>query len=59
MQTGSREEVGQWMCDVHNIVNERLGKPHFDCTKLAETWNCGCADELEEPEEPDTLTLNQ
>jgi FAD-linked sulfhydryl oxidase len=25
-------------------VNERLHKPEFDCTKLDETYDCGCGD---------------
>ena len=32
------------LCSVHNEVNERLGKPNFDCAKLDETYDCGCGD---------------
>lgn len=30
---------------VHNQVNDRLGKPEFDCAHLDETYDCGCGDE--------------
>lgn len=30
---------------MHNQVNERLGKPEFDCAHLDETYDCGCGDE--------------
>jgi FAD-linked sulfhydryl oxidase len=33
------------LCHVHNQVNERLGKPEFDCAHLDETYDCGCGDE--------------
>jgi hypothetical protein len=32
---------------VHNLVNERLGKPEFDCLTLNETYDCGCGPEGE------------
>ncbi|KAG5457961.1 MAG: hypothetical protein BJ554DRAFT_1912 [Olpidium bornovanus] len=41
-KTGGRREASQWACEVHNIVNERLGKPEFDCNQ------CGCDEEEEE-----------
>ncbi|RKP13783.1 ERV/ALR sulfhydryl oxidase domain-containing protein, partial [Piptocephalis cylindrospora] len=44
-QTGSRDEVTQWACKVHNIVNERLDKPQFNCSLVLETWKCGCAED--------------
>ena len=44
----NRESISQWTCKVHNIVNEKLKKPIFDCSKVGEMWKCGCAeDELE------------
>lgn len=43
----SRKTISQWACDVHNVVNERLKKPLFDCTKVAEAWKCGCAEDDE------------
>jgi hypothetical protein len=33
-----------WLCHVHNLVNERLGKPEFDCLTLDATYDCGCGD---------------
>lgn len=27
------------------MVNERLGKPEFDCLTLDETYDCGCGDD--------------
>jgi FAD-linked sulfhydryl oxidase len=29
---------------VHNEVNDRLGKPKFDCSKLDAEYDCGCGD---------------
>lgn len=37
-RTESRKEFSQWMCEAHNIVNERLGKPTFDCSVVDERW---------------------
>ncbi len=43
VQANSREELMDYLCGLHNKVNERLHKPQFDC-KLARTkWSdCGC-----------------
>ncbi|KAH6614765.1 thiamine diphosphate-binding protein [Chaetomium sp. MPI-SDFR-AT-0129] len=30
VKAGSRAELGNWMCDAHNEVNRKLGKPTFD-----------------------------
>jgi FAD-linked sulfhydryl oxidase len=38
----SREALEQWMCTMHNIVNKRLGKPEFDCTRVGQRWRDGC-----------------
>jgi FAD-linked sulfhydryl oxidase len=46
--TTSRKSVTQWACKVHNLVNERLKKEIFDCTKVDEMWKCGCAKEEED-----------
>ena len=43
--TRSREAASQWACKVHNLVNERLLKPQFDCSKVQDTWKCGCAED--------------
>jgi FAD-linked sulfhydryl oxidase len=28
----SRKDFALWLCDQHNIVNAKLGKPVFNCT---------------------------
>ncbi|CAG8685554.1 11068_t:CDS:2, partial [Acaulospora colombiana] len=40
----SREKLSQWLCNVHNEVNERLGKEKFDCSRVLERWKDGPAD---------------
>ncbi|KAJ7876082.1 ERV/ALR sulfhydryl oxidase domain-containing protein [Mycena olivaceomarginata] len=44
-QTSSRLSASIWLCSVHNVVNERLKKPQFDCAHLDDTYDCGCGDE--------------
>mmetsp|Transcript_5288 Transcript_5288/g.22472 ORF Transcript_5288/g.22472 Transcript_5288/m.22472 type:complete len:140 (-) Transcript_5288:1565-1984(-) len=34
----SNKTFTQWMCKVHNGVNEHLGKELFDCSKVDERW---------------------
>ena len=51
----NRESVSQWTCKVHNLVNERLNKPIFDCAKVGDLWKCGCAEE-EEAQKKKNLT---
>lgn len=50
-QTSSRDAAAQWGCFVHNLVNERLHKPAFDCGAVTEMYKCGCADADAEDEE--------
>ncbi|KAG2186634.1 hypothetical protein INT44_002858 [Umbelopsis vinacea] len=38
IQVGSRKKLSQWLCERHNEVNEKLGKPKFDCSKVFERW---------------------
>lgn len=40
----SRWGLSQWMCRMHNEVNERLGKPLFDCNRVDERWKDGPSD---------------
>ncbi|PVG02465.1 hypothetical protein CPB86DRAFT_822905 [Serendipita vermifera] len=47
-QTSSRKAASQWLCYVHNLVNKRLEKEEFDCTKLDDTYDCGCGDDPSE-----------
>lgn len=32
---------------MHNQVNDRLGKPEFDCATIPEAYKCGCGEEEE------------
>ncbi|KZP13741.1 hypothetical protein FIBSPDRAFT_797519 [Athelia psychrophila] len=43
-QTSSRRSAANWLCFLHNQVNERLLKPEFDCAHLDATYDCGCGD---------------
>ncbi|RMZ80747.1 hypothetical protein DV738_g2621, partial [Chaetothyriales sp. CBS 135597] len=47
-QTGSRSSAAAWACFVHNQVNERKGKPIFDCSNIGDFYDCGCAEDDEE-----------
>lgn len=42
----SGPSLRKWLCGIHNEVNQRLGKPKFECTeeKLSERWFEGPAD---------------
>ena len=40
----SQKDLSQWMCDMHNVVNKKLGKPIFDCNKVEERWHIGWKD---------------
>lgn len=44
-QVSSRNAAAGWLCFAHNIVNERLKKPTFDCSKIGDFYDCGCADD--------------
>ena len=39
-----RSEFGNWMCEAHNVVNKKLGKKEFDCSKWEERWRTGWKD---------------
>ncbi|CAK1586526.1 unnamed protein product [Parnassius mnemosyne] len=43
-KTKSREELAKWLCERHNTVNVKLGKPVFDCSKVHERWLDGWSD---------------
>ncbi|EFA00437.1 FAD-linked sulfhydryl oxidase ALR [Tribolium castaneum] len=43
-QIASQEDLSQWLCRLHNRVNNKLGKPEFDCSKVNERWRDGWAD---------------
>eukprot|EP01083_Nonionella_stella_P001686 4785_1 len=42
----SQDVLAKYMCELHNEVNDRLGKPLFECTteNLNERWKTGPAD---------------
>lgn len=44
-QVGSRSSAAVWACRVHNEVNKRLKKDQFDCSKIGDFYDCGCADD--------------
>lgn len=37
-EVSSRQQLGSWMCNAHNQVNQNLGKPLFDCTQIDRRW---------------------
>lgn len=37
----NRESLMRWVCERHNEVNERQGKPRFDCSRVFERWRSG------------------
>ncbi|GJJ11434.1 hypothetical protein Clacol_005667 [Clathrus columnatus] len=39
-----RAALSRWLCERHNEVNVRLGKPSFDCNKTDERWKDGPLD---------------
>lgn len=53
-QTSSRNAAAGWLCFAHNVVNERLEKPTFDCNNIGDFYDCGCGDEGKEDKE-DTM----
>lgn len=41
---GSGTELRHWMCRMHNRVNQRIGKPQFNCDYVESRWaplDCG------------------
>lgn len=44
VKAASRDDFGKWLCDAHNDVNRKLGKPVFDCSKWEERWRTGWKD---------------
>uniref|UniRef100_A0A7S4BLL5 Sulfhydryl oxidase n=1 Tax=Chrysotila carterae TaxID=13221 RepID=A0A7S4BLL5_CHRCT len=42
-RVGSREDLSLWLCEMHNRVNDKLGKPIFKCTlsELDRRWRKG------------------
>lgn len=44
-QVASRSTAAAWGCHVHNEVNRSLKKDLFDCSKIGDFYDCGCADD--------------
>ena len=44
-QVASRSTAAAWACHVHNQVNKRLKKEEFDCSKIGDFYDCGCAED--------------
>ena len=44
----SRQEIAEWTCEAHNVVNDRLGKPNYNCTGIEKKYLCGCEEGQEE-----------
>lgn len=40
----TQEEFNKWLCDAHNEVNVKLGKPEFDCSLWKQRWKDGWND---------------
>ncbi|KAJ1800922.1 hypothetical protein LPJ59_000712 [Coemansia sp. RSA 2399] len=38
----SRNDLEQYLCGMHNVVNKSLNKPVFNCTEVHEAYDCGC-----------------
>lgn len=47
-QVATRSTAAAWACHIHNEVNKSLKKELFDCSKIGDFYDCGCADEVEE-----------
>jgi FAD-linked sulfhydryl oxidase len=47
-QVATRSTAAAWACHVHNEVNKSLKKPLFDCSKIGDFYDCGCADDEKE-----------
>ncbi|KAK4518657.1 oligosaccharyl transferase subunit ost3/OST6 [Mucor velutinosus] len=54
-QTSSRLAASQWLCAMHNKVNERVHKPIYDCSDILSKYPCGCDDRLEDTSSSTTV----
>lgn len=39
--TTTQDKFGKWLCNAHNEVNVKLGKPKFDCDLWKKRWKDG------------------
>ncbi|EGW34362.1 uncharacterized protein SPAPADRAFT_59785 [Spathaspora passalidarum NRRL Y-27907] len=37
----TQDSLGRWLCDAHNDVNKKLGKPKFNCDLWKQRWKDG------------------
>ncbi|XP_068158762.1 FAD-linked sulfhydryl oxidase ALR [Drosophila tropicalis] len=44
INVNSQKDLTLWLCKFHNRVNDKLGKPIFDCSKVNERWRDGWLD---------------
>ncbi|KAI9809917.1 MAG: hypothetical protein M1825_000350 [Sarcosagium campestre] len=58
-QVKSRSTAAAWACHVHNEVNKSLKKDLFDCSKIGDFYDCGCAEEDEDKDEADKATTDK
>lgn len=42
--TKNRQVFSRWLCEIHNDVNRKLGKPTFDCSLVDGRWRDGWPD---------------
>ena len=44
LEYSNREELIYYMCEIHNILNKKLGKKKFICKEAFNVWggDCGC-----------------
>jgi FAD-linked sulfhydryl oxidase len=44
LEYSNREELIYYMCEIHNILNRKLGKKKFSCKDAFNVWggDCGC-----------------
>ncbi|KAL4874634.1 FAD dependent sulfhydryl oxidase Erv2 [Aspergillus karnatakaensis] len=50
-QVSSRNAAAGWGCFIHNEVNTMLKKPTFDCAKIGDFYDCGCAEDPDDDAE--------
>ncbi|KAH3685293.1 hypothetical protein WICPIJ_003767 [Wickerhamomyces pijperi] len=46
-QVSNRVNAALWGCEIHNKVNQRLGKDIYDCSNILEDYDCGCGNDEE------------
>lgn len=49
IKNDNRKELVEFICDLHNKVNERLGKEIINCKKAYDVWGGDCGCDVPEP----------